>query len=119
MANGVLTNNNGLTCMGPLVVPVLLDFREATECEVDLSARVQNNEIDFIASVYVDNIDSEQDIHFICGGTGARITARAGKQSFLPLIQPNYPKLICRVNAPLGYAPKVFFSNIPFAPFIN
>lgn len=102
---------------GPKAVPQTLDFTNATEIEVDLSAMTQNGFIDFISGVWVDNSANTETLSIKCNKTSQIVKIPAGRQGYFPLIVDNPPKFICSTDGAVII--NVIFYNIPQFPYIS
>lgn len=107
-----------LSGMGPLVVPQNVDFQTATNVEVDLSALVQNGNIDFISGAYIDNSQSSEDLTIVVAGTNQRIIIGANQQGYMPLLAPNNPKFQLSYPVSPAIILPIFFYNIPLLPML-
>jgi len=117
------TNIQNVFCMtlsgkGPLVVPQIADFQTATEVEIDLSALVQNGNIDFISGAWIDNSQSAEDLTIVVSGTNQRVIIGAGQQGYMPLLAPNNPKFTLSYAVSPAILLPIFFYNIPLLPML-
>lgn len=115
-APGLKTFNQSFSCLGGLVVPVDLDFTNANRYEADLTAQVQQGQIDFIQSVYINLRDAAFDI-VLTGNVGNhQVVCKAGKMIYSPIMLNDSPKFIAEVSVAIAAPFQILVSNIPFFP---
>ncbi len=115
-AQGVFAQT--LSCNGGLVIPVAVDMNMAVSGVLDFSSMIDQGFIDYIAGVYVDNLNGGNAIDLICSGTLMRVTIPANKQVFTQLLCVNPPKISWAAGGVQGRAINMYFANIPFMPLI-
>lgn len=113
------TFNQVFSCKGPLVLPVDVDFTLADSQEIDLTPFIQQAQIDFISSVYIDMDGITVDVTLSTNLVKQAIHAKAGTVGYYPIMVGNAPKFVATVSAPYAGVIKFIFSNIPFLPTVQ
>lgn len=113
------TFNQVFSCKGPLVLPVDVDFTLADSQEIDLTPFIQQAQIDFISSVYIDMDGVTVDVTLSTNLVKQAIHAKAGTVGYYPIMVGNAPKFVASVSAPFAGIIKFIFSNIPFLPIVQ
>lgn len=108
--------NMVLPKMGPIVIPVAVDFTVAPDAQtIDFSYLINNNQLDFISGVYLgEALDSE--LIFVCEGTKQLVVIPVGVTGYFPLMVQNPAK----VSVEFGGTPAILqllFYNFPQYPF--
>lgn len=100
---------------GPKALRFNIDFTAIQTVEVDLTYALQNQkQIQYVQTVYVDNLDNTAPIIFEHPGSLQRIAIPAGYQAYLPILSPNPPKFVFQSAG--AVVVRVFFLNIPIPP---
>jgi hypothetical protein len=110
--------NMTLSGKGPKALPISVDMTLAKTFEVDLSAQVQNGNIDFISGAWIDNSENENELEIIVAGTNQRVAIGSKVQGYLPLLSPNNPKFEFSCAVIPGIIIPIIFYNIPLLPFL-
>lgn len=119
MPTKIQTSNQFISCMGALVIPVTLDYLSGNmDTEVDFTAAVQQNTIDFVSGVYINMAGVAADLSMKVNGTQQILVAKANTIGFYPLMCPQFPVIQASLTAPINAGLIVQFHNIPFAPYI-
>jgi hypothetical protein len=98
---------------GPKAIPLLLDFTQAGEYDVDLTTQQQQGRISMVQSIYIDLSVSSNDVEVTMPISGQLIHAKAGTQGYYPVLCPNPPRLNFTSSTSGASVVPVFLMNTP------
>jgi len=101
---------------GPKVVPVIFDFTGIDSIEVDGSQMVQQGQMKYVQTVYIDNSDNGDPVSIISDVTDQRITCPANSQGNFNLFMPNNPRFTVETTGAVILT--IFFCNFPLIPAV-
>ena len=109
---GAETQNGLAPVNGPKYVTVALTLAEAEQI-IDLTLQIQSNAIDFIQSVWIDNLDNANALELYLPISQHRINVPAGVQGYYAYIGDE-PKPVVRTSEGEGTVTLIFL-NVPMA----
>lgn len=74
---------------GPASIPVLLDWSQASQYNLDLSHFIQQQKVSLIQAVYIENGSGTQPLQIQIPGTRQTLQIPAGSEAYLMLIAAN------------------------------
>lgn len=115
----IKTFNQSFSCMGPLVLPVDLDFTTSQDFRVDLTDQLSNGFLDYVSSVYINLLDvTTFDLRLTSNDLKNQVVyCKRGTIVYAPLMLSNWPIFDAHVNAVINSVQQILVSNIPFFPF--
>jgi hypothetical protein len=99
---------------GPKAIPLLLNFANAGEFDLDLQNLQSRAFISMIQTVYVDASAATDDLTIIFNSTNQNVMAKAGTQGYYSVLCPNPPKIRFLNTSGSDVIP-VFLINVPVA----
>lgn len=110
--------NQTLSKKGPMVVPYYVDMQTSSSVEVDLTALVNNGNIDFISGAWIDNTSNDEILVIQVAGSNQIVDFPPKSQGYIPLLANDQPKFnFSSANVPGEIIP-IFFYNAPMIPYI-
>lgn len=94
-----------------------VDMDGTNDVNIDLSSLTEQGNIEFIASVFIDNADNTAPFTLtVDGGSNQRLIMPARGQGYLPIIVNNPPKFIASTTVALIVP--MYFMNAPMQPIV-
>lgn len=98
---------------GPKSIALLTDFTTDTFIDFDLTLELAMQDIEFIQSMFVDNVGNAQALTFAFQISQQRIVVPAQKQGTFPIIAPSPLKFRVSTTNGVGIAPSIILLNVP------
>lgn len=98
---------------GPRAATRELDFGSVNEIKFDLEQEVSEDTLDFVQTVWVDNLDNTAPLILTVPITGQRLKIRAGAMGVYPFIATPGSGLVATTTAVAGLICKLIFLNVP------
>lgn len=118
MLSGFQVHNQLAPKQLPRALRWLADFSAQTTQEFDLSKEQDQDQLDFVQSVWIDNTLSTRRLDIVVQGIPQQLKVPALSIACLPIIHPGYFKATFSVSAvmapPIPPVP-VIFLNVPMA----
>lgn len=114
--NYVPTNLGDFPCEKGNVVRVPLEFNGADDIEVDLSVLQQTGHFSAAQTLFMDNQTNAVAVSVFCEVSRQTFQVPIGGFIYMPLLQPNPPKLIFSCTAAIDL--EVFFVNFFLPPVV-
>lgn len=104
-------NGQMLPPEGPRAVPLLLDFSQTQEYDLNLQNMQSRNFLSMVQSVFVDNSNNASPLSIAFPNTGQTIKLAPGRQGYFVVLCPN-PSSVSFISAG-GVVVTVFLLNYP------
>lgn len=114
-------DNSRIPPEGPRAVRIPMDFSTVGAYVVDLTSLTQGQPapaMSYVQTVFIDNSNNANGLKIVTDTLQQPVIIPAQSQAYLPVLQPNNPKLYVSTNAAADLTVTIYALNFPVSPAV-
>jgi hypothetical protein len=110
--------NSRIPMGGPKAIPIPISFATVAAWLLDLSNTQQLGHIEYVQTLFIDNSANTNALTIQTDASNQTVVIPPKSQAFMPVLQPNPPKLTISTPAVASLVVTVFALNFPVSPHV-
>lgn len=110
--------NSRIPMEGPKAIPIPINFGTVAAWLLDMSNTQQLGHISYVQTLFVDNSQNANALSILTDASNQTVIIPPKSQAYVPVLQPNPPKLTLSTTAVPNLIVTVFALNFPVSPAV-